>query len=376
MRLTLLIPTLDRSGAEKQFTRLACGIRQRTDWDVRVLALTRGGPYQEELERAGIPVRVLHKRSRIDPWALLRLRRELRAQRPDLLHTWLFAANAYGRLAAGRRPGYPIVVSERCVDSWKSGWQLRFDRRLIARTARLLANSSPVAEFYRQVGYPSDRVRVIPNGVEPLERDDSLRRQLREAWQLPAGARVVGYLGRLARQKRLKDLIWGFQLLRQLTDNVYLVIAGDGPERSDLEVYAGQMNCAELVRFVGHQPAGARVLSAFDLFWLGSEFEGLPNSLMEAMSMGLPCVASDIPPHRELIVDGRTGELFPLGDSVALAQFSDRILNDAHRSTALGEAGRERMRLDFSFETMIERHIDCYRELLQRDARATPKAGC
>lgn len=376
MRLVLMIPTLDRSGAEKQFTRLACGIKRRTDWDVRVIALTRGGPYQDELERAEIPVRVLHKRSRFDPWALFRLRRELKAHRPDLLHTWLFAANAYGRLASGRSPGYPVVVSERCVDSWKSGWQLRFDRRLIGRTSRLLANSAPVAAFYRDVGYPADRVSVIPNGVEPLEREESLRSQLRMEWQLPQDARVVGYLGRLARQKRLKDLIWGFQLLRQLTDNVYFVIAGEGSERADLEHYARQMNCADLMRFVGQQSAGARVLSACDLFWLGSEFEGLPNSLMEAMSMGLPCVASDIPPHRELILDGQTGELFPLGDSVALAQFSDRILNDRGRAAELGEAARNRMRAEFSFEAMIERHLECYRDLLRTDTTATPKAGC
>ena len=147
MRLTLLTPTLDQSGAEKQLTLLACGLKDTTSWDIDVVALTRGGPYQDVLEDHGIRVTVIGKRFRCDPSAWWKLKRYLRQTSPDILHTWMFTANAYGRLAAGSNPRFKVVTSERCVDSWKAGWQLRLDRMLIKRTDRLLANSTPVADF-------------------------------------------------------------------------------------------------------------------------------------------------------------------------------------------------------------------------------------
>ena len=103
IKLLFLIPTLDRSGAEKQLTLLATHL-PRSEFAVHVAALTRLGPYATELEAAGIPVTVLNKRFKFDPIAYSRLRSLLKDQQPDILHTWLFAASAYGRLAAGRRP--------------------------------------------------------------------------------------------------------------------------------------------------------------------------------------------------------------------------------------------------------------------------------
>ena len=162
----MLIPTLDASGAEKQFTLLATGL-PRDRFDVRVALLTRTGPYEAPLRRAGVPVTVLNKRLKADPVALGRLRRLVADFRPHVLHTWLFAANAYGRLVAKGPHAPRVVVSERCVDSWKSGWQLWLDRRLVSRTAALVANSEAVAAFYRNAGVPAETIRVVPNAVEP-----------------------------------------------------------------------------------------------------------------------------------------------------------------------------------------------------------------
>ena len=97
IKVSLLIPTLDRSGAEKQLTLLATGL-PRDEFDVNVLALTRGGPYEDALREAGVPVTLLGKRWKFDPLAFRRLKRWLTEHSPDVLHTWLFAANAYGRV--------------------------------------------------------------------------------------------------------------------------------------------------------------------------------------------------------------------------------------------------------------------------------------
>jgi glycosyltransferase involved in cell wall biosynthesis len=366
IKLVLLIPTLDRSGAEKQFTLLATRL-PRDEFDVHAVALTRTGPYESVLRDAGVRLTTLHKRVRIDPIALWRLKLLLDAERPDVLHSWIFAANAYGRLVAGNRPRPKVIVSERCVDSWKSGWQLWLDRRQIGRTTRLVGNSASVADFYRGLGVPAEKITVIPNGVEipdgPLaDRDGALAE-----FQIPPGSRVIGFVGRLARQKRVQDIIWAMQLLKQLTDRVYLLLVGEGPERNDLIALARHVGCENLVRFVGYRADAARLIGLCNAFWLASEFEGMSNSIMEAMAAGVPVVASDIPPNRELVVDSETGYLVRVGDSVGIAQFTDRILADPALALRLGTAGRERMRQEFSLDRMVAAHAELYRQVLRSE---------
>jgi glycosyltransferase involved in cell wall biosynthesis len=364
IKLTFCIPTLDRSGAEKQLTLLATGL-SRDEFDVDVVALTRGGPFEKTLAEAGIATTVLHKRFRADPLALWGLRQHLRERRPDIVHTWLFAASAYARLVAGRRNAPKIIVSERCVDSWKSGWQLWLDRRQIARTARLVGNSQSVVDFYVTQGIPTEKTLVIRNGIPEFEPPAIDRESELAALDLPPEARVVGYVGRLARQKRIKDLLWAIELLHQLDERAYFVVVGDGPERGELERFAKEIRIAERVRFLGHRDDVARLLALFDVFWLASSFEGQSNSLMEAMAAGIPAVASDIPPNRELVVDGRTGYLVKAGDAAAFAQFADRILADKDLADRLSQASRERMREEFSVQRMIDAYAELYRDVVR-----------
>lgn len=362
MRLLLLVPTLDPSGAEKQLVLLARGL-PRPAFTVHVCCLTRGGPYQQWLDEANIPCTILHKRFKFDPVALSRLKGLLGDFQPDVLHSWLFAANAYGRLACGAAPRCPVIISERCVDTWKAGWQHWLDRRLARRTSALVANSQAVARFYRERGFPPGRISVIPNGIDlPGEAPD--RDRIRRELDLPLDVPVVLFTGRLARQKRLDDLLWAFELLRAVRGNVLFLVAGDGPERARLQEFASRLSLQNHVRFLGTRNDVPRLLAASDLFWLASDFEGMSNSVMEAMAAGLPVIASDIPPNRELVVPGETGFLVPVGDQAGFAQFAERILFDRDLAASLGLAGRERMATQFSVEAMVRGHQALYEQVL------------
>ena len=155
-----------------------------------------------------------------------------------------------------------------------------------------------------RIGVPSEKLAVIPNAVEIPEATADRDQELAK-FDIPAGSHVVGFAGRLAPQKRVKDVVWAMQLLKQLRDRVYLMLIGDGPERGNLVDLARHMSCDHLVRFVGHRDDVARLIGLFNVFWLASDFEGMSNSIMEAMAAGVPVVATDIPPNREL---WRTGK--------------------------------------------------------------------
>lgn len=370
-RVLLLIPTLDQSGAEKQFTLLATGL-DPNEFSVRVVALTRGGPYMESLLAAGIHVSILHKRFRIDPIALYRLRREIEGFDPQVVHSWLFAANAAVRLVCRPNTQRKIVVSERCVDSWKAGWQTWLDKRLISKTSCLLANSQAVAEFYKKLGYPENKVRCIPNGIDAQPRATTgrsaeaaeLRNSIVQRFRIPPENAIVVYVGRLAAQKRVADLIWAVELMKNLDTPVSLLLLGDGPARKDLERHVASITgLADNVHFVGHEPHARRWLQAADVFWLASEFEGMSNSLMEAMAAGLPCVVSDIPANAELVQHDHNGYRFPVGDSLAVAQLTRQILSDPQLGNRLGSAAHKTMLDGFSIPMMIQRHTELYREL-------------
>jgi glycosyltransferase involved in cell wall biosynthesis len=363
----LLIPTLDRSGAEKQLMLLATRL-PRDEFDVHVVTLDRAGPYASVIESHGLPVTVLGKRLRFDVGALLRLRRFLRELQPRILHSWLFSANTASRLVRGGRQTFRTVVSERCVDSWKSGWQLWLDRRLISRTDRLVANSRSVAGFYGGIGFPADRMRVIPNGVEPPAPPGISRTQLLKECKIPSDAKLVACVGRLARQKRIDDLLWGLQVLRQADPRAHMLVIGDGPERGALEQHARDVECVEQVRFLGHRDDAAQLMQLSDVFWLGSDFEGMSNSLMEAMSCGLPVVVSDIPPNRELVTHDTHGYIANVGDGVAFAQYTVRLFQDPELARRLGDQARTRMQSEFSVDTMVQKHVELYRELCDTGA--------
>jgi glycosyltransferase involved in cell wall biosynthesis len=362
-RILQIIPTLDRSGAEKQLTLLAAGL-PRPEFETHVGLLTRTGPLAAELEAVGVPVTLIGKSGKVDPASFLRLKRHIAELRPDLVHTWLFAANGYGRAAALAAGVRHVVAGERCVDPWKAWHELAIDRWLARRTERIVVNSAGVRDFYVRHGLPSEKFVVIPNGIAPPAPSDLGRNELLAELGLPAGARLVGAINRLWPQKRLKDLIWAADLLKVIRDDVHLLIVGDGPQRDRLERFRRQVRIEDKVHFLGHRNDVPRLLPHFDALWLASEYEGLPNVVMEAMAAGVPVVATDISGNRDLVVPGETGFLVPVGGRAAFARETKRILDDADLARRLGEAGRQRVLTEFTIERMVDHHAELYRELL------------
>jgi len=362
-RILQIIPTLDRAGAEKQLCLLAAGL-PRDEFDVHVAALTRGGPLADELAASGVPLTVIGKRWKLDPVAYHRLKRHVAQLQPDLIHAWMFAANAYG-FAVARACGVKnLVIGQRCVDPWKSRLQLAIDRAMARRCRCVVVNSEGVRDFYVRHGTQAEQIRVIPNAVAIPSPTNTTRSQLLAELELPENTRLIGLVGRLWPQKRVKDAIWAADLLKVIRDDVHLLIVGDGPQRDLLRRFRDLVRIRDKVHFLGARDDVPRMLPHFDLLWSTSGYEGQSNVILEAMAAGVPVVATDIPGTRELVVSGTTGYLVPVGDRAAFARYTERLLNDAALAARLSAAGRERVQTEFSVEKMVERHAELYRQLL------------
>ena len=359
LRIALIIPTMDRGGAEKQLCLLAENL-PRDQFEVHVILLTRDGPRSETLRAAGIPVTVIGKRFKADPAALLRLRRALIGLKPDIVHTWLFAANSFGRAAARWARVPRIIASERCVDPWKTDAHFWIDRRLARFTEAITTNSSGVQDFYDRHGIDANLFRIIPNGVEPrsahsIDRDEALSRL-----GVAADRKLILAVGRLWPQKRYRDLIWSGELIGTLREDTTLVIVGDGPQRGELLRHRDAVSVPQRVRFAGDRNDVAELLPHADLFWIGSEYEGQSNAVIVAMQAGIPVVASDIPGNRDLVVANQTGRLVSLGDTADYARQSHELLENPAEAKRLSAAAARRIATEFTVEAMVQNHAELY----------------
>ncbi len=362
-RVLHVIATLARGGAEKQLALLTAAL-PRDEFDVHVCALTRGGPIVEDLRAAQIPLTVIGKQWKYDPLAWWQLRRHIARLQPDLVHSWKFTANTYGRTAARAAGVRHLVASELCVDPWKSWHHVAIDRRLARNSDAIVVNCHGVEELYRQQGMPVSKLRLIENGINPPPPSNVTHGQLCDELGVPRGSRLIGAVGRLCHRKRIKDLIWAADLLKVIRNDVHLLIIGDGPQRENLERFRDNCLIEDKVHFLGQRNDVMRLMPHFDLLWLASSCEGLPNVVMEAMVSEVPVVATDIPGTRDLVTRDQGGFLVPLGDRAGLARYAYKIMEDPALRRRLGAAGRHRVLTDFSAEKMVAKHVQLYRQLL------------
>jgi glycosyltransferase involved in cell wall biosynthesis len=357
-----LIPTLDRSGAEKQMVMLAKGL-PRDRFCVEVATLTRRGAFEAELRAAGIALTPINKRFKIDPLALARLVSFLKIRKFDVVQTWIFAANTYGRVAAWLAEVPVVVVAEMAVDLWKGRSERSIDRQLGSWCDRLVGNSHAVVDFYRKLGVPADRLAMIYSGCEEEEPPVVDRGAIRAELGFETEAPLLLFAGRLAEQKRVDDLLKAIDLLQHVQPDLRTVIVGEGPLRDRLEETAQAFHLDGRVRFVGHRDDVPRLMAAADVVVLPSAYEGLPNVALEAMRFRKPVIATAVPGTTEVVIDNETGILVPVGDVMLLARAIRDLVRDPMLCNRLGTAGRARVEDHFRADTMITQFAELYENL-------------
>ena len=340
-----------------------------------ILCVTRWNPdpkseaVREELEAGGTSFIGLERQGRLDIAAWRRLIAEMRERRIDVLHTHKIGSNIWGALIAPRVP-VPVFVAHEHTWSWEGKPHRKLaDRFLIARRAAAVvavseADRGRMVEIER---IPPEKTRFIPNGIQaPVATRTPA--EIRAELGIPAKAPVVGMVAVLRPQKAYDVLVRAAATLKQEVPGVRVLIVGgeENPRaelRSGLEGLAAELGLGETVMFTGGRKDAFDVIGAFDVATLSSDFEGSPISILEYMEAGKPIVATRVGGVPDQVSDGETGLLVDPQDPDALARGLATLLRDPARAEAMGRAGQERRRAEFSIEATTRRVEELYDEL-------------
>jgi len=339
------------------------------DLDVRLCLLGQKGDFFAEFKPLVVKYRGSY-RNPLTAWRTARgLRRVLRATAPDILHTHGFDAELIGALAVAPLP-IRHISHVHDTPGWIASRRLKHRvRRALTRLLLRRARTSCIAcsEATRQyvcthLGWPPDAVRTVRNGID-LERFSAKRPSPAEEPDdgLPF---VIGTVARLTRGKGIEHLLQTAGLLAAEGVRFELRIAGDGPSAAEYRQFAVDLGIAPRVHFLGFVQDTPEFYRRLDVFVLVSEREGLPLTVLEAMAMGLPVVATPVMGTAEVIRDGVDGFLVPPKDVEGLRVALTRLAQCPKLRLTVGKNARERIQAAFGLERVAREIVESYAHTL------------
>jgi glycosyltransferase involved in cell wall biosynthesis len=385
LRLVYVINGLGPGGAERSLaellpTYLANGIRPTI-----VCLRHRDEGVETTVRDAGCDIRFLPPGG---PARRVRnLREMLRAEPIDLVHTTIYESDVVGRFAAAGT-GVPVLTSlvntsydaVRLTDPNVSRAGLFATRMIDGWTARhLTTHFHAITHAVKEAAVAAlhlapDRITVVERGRDPARigaPGEQRRQAARARLGLAENAEVVVNVGRQEYQKGQRHLLEAAATLKKTRPRLVVLIAGrEGHASRELRGRHDELDLGDTVRFLGHRDDVVDVLAAADLFAFPSIYEGLGGAVIEAMAMGLPVVASDIPALREVVDDGGNGTLVRPASSDELAGALGRLLGDRDLSQRFGRQSLQIFHKRFTIDRSAARMIALYRDVAK--ARPAP----
>lgn len=350
-KIAFVIDDLGHGGAQRQLSILVTALAKQVEPQVYCLSeITR--PFADVIRAEGARVVTLPRSGGFDVGRLRSLTSEFSEQRFDVIHGFLDAANLYAYLAA-RRTRVPCVLSLRNEVlrlSGVRGWLLRWALR---RADRVVANSKAGARYLENVvSVDAAKISVVPNAVAPQAggpTDPSF-----------PSKPVIGFVGRLVKQKGLDLLVDAFAILRGRFPEARLVLVGDGPMRQSLIDRVESLGVTGSVTMTGAVDDVKRQMLEFSCLVLPSAFEGLPNAVMEALSLGLPVVTRPVGDLEEVVWEGRTGRLIRDDSPESVADLLSEVVADHGLRHSAAHEGPTLIQSRYSVASAIEKLLDVY----------------
>ncbi|MBL3610316.1 glycosyltransferase family 4 protein [Rhodovulum sulfidophilum] len=352
MDILMIMNGLGIGGAELQFLELARCLARRHR--VRLICLQGDAALGHGAQSGGIDTLRFCYRGRVRVRAAGQLAAAVRTARrlpADVVLTTSFIGNAVGLAAAagtGRR-----LVSLQTVSACKR--YRRADRAILRRFDLLIAGCEDIRQFLLSHGQDPQRLRTVNNWVDfSARRQTASAAATRARFGLPETGALVGCIGRMHVQKGQEFLIRAFRSLSAAETGATLVLVGDGPRMDEMRQEAAGDPRIVFTGTIGGDDY-TNLLAAFDIYVQPSRFEGLPRTLLDAMYLGRPVIATGVNGNRDAIRDGGNGLLVPPCEPAALAAALGRMLDDPALAARLGARAAEDARSGFAMETQTAR---------------------
>lgn len=362
MSVVHVIGQLNVGGAERHFVSLLNAMTGVERSAVFVSELQPGTTLHHALD-ASVGQHTARVRRRSLPVGIWRLARLFRRLRADVVHTHMYWPNLCA-VPAARLAGVPVVITtEHGENRWKKAHHRFLERRVISPlTDRRFCVSEDILKARRaRDGVPAEKLELCPNGTAVPDEA-----AVGSNSQVP----VIGTVGRAVAEKDHGNLLEAVRILSEAGRRLRVCVVGDGPCLAELKQRVANAGLTSAFEFPGMVMDVDVWYRRFDLFVLSSRQEGQPVALLEAMALGLPCVATDVGAIGATMKQGKEGTVVPPQDAAALAAGIAGLLDDDRLRRAQGEAARERVRRDFSIEAVARRHLECYREALAARRRS------
>ena len=357
---------LKYGGAEKLLKPLSSGLN-KDKFRAIVLALTCGGPVEQELRGAGVDVRVLRRDGRFSIFDLGRLVKLLKEENVDIVHTHLQNADIWAGFAA-RLCGIKHVSTLHGAYFKKSPFEFIKQRLRVAFPWRIIAVSRQTAEYsIARLKARREKVSVIYNAIDASEfqvvHDAVLKRR---ELGISDGAIVLGVFGRLEAEKGHRYLIEAVSHLRGSCPDINLevLIVGEGNLKEELIRMVSRLKLEKVIRFLGERSDVPELLDVVSIVVIPSLSEGFPISCLEAMAAGKPIAATNVGGVSELIKDRVDGILVQPKDYLGLARAILDIMDNQELALSLSKHARDKVSSDFTFERMIAQTVAVYESLL------------
>lgn len=374
-------------GTRRHIRELSAGLSLRGHAVTAICSAERDLTFRgdlEEMRKAGVEVvelpMVRSIMPRLDLQHFTFLCRFLKGKSYDVIHTHSSKAGVLGRLAGLWAGRVPLVHTPHTFaftfkghfNPLKSGFFLDIERFLGRRTSRLISVSeSERRDTLSHRIISSDRVMVVENGIDPWPyRWAEPPEEGRGLFKSRARSPRLGAVGLLNPAKGHDVLLKAFAGLVRRFPEAGLAIVGDGELREELEGLIRELNLEDNAFLVGYRDDVPSLLKELDLFVLPSLWEGLPYVLLEAMASALPAVVTDVNGSRDIVVDGVTGFIVPIGDAEALEKACAEILNDPAMMESMGQEGLRRVMKNYTMEKMLDGVEQVYQSAVDAGRRS------
>ncbi len=378
MKILHIITSLDIGGAQTVLEQLILGWHETSDEHV-VVSLLKSRKVSERFCIGGITIHHLNmKTSRLNIAAFLRLVHLIRTIKPDIVQTWLYHADLIGSAAACIATKAPIIWGlHHTISNSKSvkpsTWRIIKILRMLSKIVpdRILCCSASAYQTHFAIGYPTEKMQVIFNGVDTSQfiPNPFSRQILRQELGLAENTRLIGLFARYHPQKDLRTFLQAAAMLSKLHPEVHFVLAGEGMETSnaDLKLVIAASEMQAKLHLLGVRQDMPQLLSAVDLVTLTSSYgEALPMVLCEGMACGTLCVATNVGDVAHLI--GDTGMVVEKENPQVLADAWHRVLNfSSPEYLALSQEARQRIISLFSSSRMVGEYKREYQEAASRN---------